>query len=592
VTRWRQMTAGGGTLSARCLLVATLLAANSCSFGDATANLGEVNHCVLDSECGSKHCRAGLCVEQVAATPLSVTLEVTPKRMPDGSQPFPIVAEPFALKSGAARFDLHRPVQVRVTVRDSSTQSDRVDAQVSFRPRLDSKFNAKPTQLSVVGSGSKTAATDVSVLLLTGVNYDVVVQPTDPTRAPYMDQFQVDDATPIEIDYGTIAWQDRSFFVKNVPSPMVLRAVAKATGVQLSNSAPVAMGEHTVNLRFQAGDTPYQLVLSPKDQAQKASVEMAHCRDTMEVNPTFTIDASSLPTDKQNPKAGLIDLPKLPSPIVYSGAVTPCPDQIRMGLAVPSTLPLDLKRTTLNYGIGNSISVSYETSTTAMWVSESMRFEFCTQVLPGDYVVIVTPPLNGACERFAERRTLSPAPDQEISDATLALQKSAALTGRVVTAEGNPIENASIDLVALGKPGVTLAESDPTVPLYNRSRQGVTAADGTFNIPADIGSYDVVVKPPSTSNFAWWVIYNVMVGSRMSFPNVITLGAPVAVTGTLLYEAGTMDEQKTLAAAEVHAYTVIDDDTSNPRSIEIGRGQADARGSVMLLLSPKLQQTW
>jgi hypothetical protein len=256
---------------------------------------------------------------------------------------------------------------------------------------------------------------------------------------------------------------------------------------------------------------------------------------------------------------------------------------------------MDLKRTALNYGSSsNVVSASYETSTTATWDDDSQQFQFCTQLLPGDYVVVVTPPLSGSCERFAERRQLSmPSDGDEITDAVLALRPSATLIGKVVTADGSSMPNASIDLVALGTAGVMLAENDPTVPLYNRSRQGVTAADGSFKIPADIGSYDVIIKPPSPSNFAWSIIYNVTVGSRtQEFATIVTLEAPVAVSGTLLYQGGVKSDQRTLGSAEVHAYTVINDNEPNARSIEIGRSQADENGSVMLLLSPKLQETW
>jgi hypothetical protein len=568
------------------------LAAAGCSFGQADTGIGPVsNSCVFDTDCPSKHCQAGLCVTRTTATTLSVTLEVTPKRMPDGSQPFPIIADPFALKGGTTRFDLHLPIAVPVRIFNSSKQVERIDAQVSFRPRLDSRFVAKTTLINAVGSGSKTVPTDISVLLLSGINYDVVIRPTDPKLPPHSEQFQVNDDAPLEIDYGTIAWQERKFTVSNAPGTLTLRAIAKSTGQPISNSMSVGpTGPTDVTLLFEPGDMPYQLELSATDQPQKASVEAASCRDVMSPLPTLTVDAANLTASKQDPKTLVIDLPTLPRPLVYSGGVTPCPGQMRAGI-----LPMDLKRTALNYGSStNVVSASYETSTTATWDDESQQFQFCTQLLPGDYVVVVTPPLSGSCERFAERRLLStPSDGDEITDAVLALRSSATLIGKVVTADSNPIANASIDLVALGTAGVTLAENDPTVPLYNRSRQGITGADGSFKIPADIGSYDVIIKPPSPSNFAWSVIYNVTVGSRtQEFATIVTLEAPVAVTGTLLYQGGVKSDQRTLGSAEVHAYTVINDNEPNARSIEIGRSQADENGSVMLLLSPNLRQTW
>jgi hypothetical protein len=173
------------------------------------------------------------------------------------------------------------------------------------------------------------------------------------------------------------------------------------------------------------------------------------------------------------------------------------------------------------------------------------------------------------------------------------MRTPATLSGKVVTPDGTPMANASVDLVALGIAGVTLAVDDPTVPLYNRSRQGTSAVDGTFKIQPDVGSYDVVVKPPSQSNFAWRIIYDVDVASRTAaFATVVELTAPVAVSGTLHYTDGTQSEQRTLASADVHAYTIVNEGQPNARSVEIARTQADDNGKIMLLMSPDLQKSW
>jgi hypothetical protein len=173
------------------------------------------------------------------------------------------------------------------------------------------------------------------------------------------------------------------------------------------------------------------------------------------------------------------------------------------------------------------------------------------------------------------------------------MRTPATLSGKVVTPDGTPMANASVDLVALGIADVTLAVDDPTVPLYNRSRQGTSAADGTFKIQPDVGSYDVVVKPPSQSNFAWRIIYDVDVASRTAaFATVVDLTAPVAVSGTLHYTDGMKSDQRTLASADVHAYTIVNEGQPTARSVEIARTQADDNGKIMLLMSPDLQKSW
>jgi hypothetical protein len=180
-----------------------------------------------------------------------------------------------------------------------------------------------------------------------------------------------------------------------------------------------------------------------------------------------------------------------------------------------------------------------------------------------------------------------------LDQGALELRTPATLSGRVVTPDMLPMANASIDLVALGTSDVMLADDDPTVPTYNRSAQTASSASGTFTIPVDVGSYDVIVKPPTQSNFAWRILYNVDVGSRTQFSTIVPLAAPIVVTGALSYQGGSRNDETTLAGAEVRAFTVIDeDDPANARSIEIARGQADSAGRVTLLLPPELQKSW
>jgi hypothetical protein len=255
---------------------------------------------------------------------------------------------------------------------------------------------------------------------------------------------------------------------------------------------------------------------------------------------------------------------------------------------------MSLKTTVLNFGSDSQmVSASFETASQATWDDDSKSYTFCTRVLPGDYVVIVTPPANINCEIFSERRLLAPDPGMDIEDAALALRTPATLSGTIMTPDGTAMANATIDLIALGLADVTLAVNDPTVPLYNRSRQSISAANGSFKVQPDVGSYDFVVKPPTQSNFAWRVIYDVDVASRTAaFATVVNLSAPVAVTGTLHYADGSKSDQSTLASAEVHAYTVVNEGQPTARSIEIARTQADANGNITLLMSPDLQKNW
>jgi hypothetical protein len=72
----------------------------------------------------------------------------------------------------------------------------------------------------------------------------------------------------------------------------------------------------------------------------------------------------------------------------------------------------------------------------------------------------------------------------------------------------------------------------------------------------------------------------------------VELTAPVAVSGALHYTDGTKGAQSTLASADVHAYTIVNEGQPNARSVEIARTQADDNGKITLLMSPDLQKSW
>jgi hypothetical protein len=166
------------------------------------------------------------------------------------------------------------------------------------------------------------------------------------------------------------------------------------------------------------------------------------------------------------------------------------------------------------------------------------------------------------------------------------------LSGSVLSPDNVPIANASIDLLALGQTSIKLAENDRSVLPYNRSRQITSSSTGVFDLPVDLGSYDMIIKPPAQSNYAWRILYGVEVGSRgTGFGTRLYLSAPVVVSGQLSYVDNSMRDQS-LGSAEVHAYTLVDEGTPTERRVEIARGQSDASGKVTLLLPAQLQKSW
>jgi hypothetical protein len=583
-------------MSRRC--IAFLIALTGCSFGvDQNEVAGEQNSCIVDSDCGTQRCEAGRCVTR-AESELDVALVVTPKRTTNGTDSFPLVSAPFALRAGKQAITLPVPASVSVLVHDGAKA---LAAQLTFTQLMAaSKFVSGTTQLNTVVPMPGDQQTSNNVLLLADTDYNVLIQPANADLTPHSMQFNASDGAMLDVDYHELKWQTHRFMFRNAPARAYnVRARAKGGGDVLSNSALIDF-TGVVDLRFDQADAPYELELTPVEQAVYATKDGASCSGASP-KPILTIDASGLTADKTFHDQLWVELPKPPDSIKYAGTVKLCEGQ-----KSTSDLPISFMTTELAFaGNSNMVTGRFEVVSEATWDADAEQFSFCAQVPAGDYTVVVTPPANVTCEIFAERRRLStPSATATTSEGEAAVQASvvlelrtpAVLSGTIQTPDRMPMANASIELLALGKSNIkstiTLAPTDRSVPLYNRSRQITSGAMGMFQLPVDLGTYDVIVKPPAQSNFAWRVLYGVDVGSRPSTPfaTVISLMAPVVVSGTLSYADGS--ERSSLGLADVHAYTLVDPDMPTERSVEIGRGQADANGQVTLLLPPQLQKSW
>jgi hypothetical protein len=244
-------------------------------------------------------------------------------------------------------------------------------------------------------------------------------------------------------------------------------------------------------------------------------------------------------------------------------------------------------------GDSEIIRGEYETAAAASWDSELNKFRFCARVPPGTYTVIVRPSPTLNCEIFAEKRVLRP--DWSGEPDELGLRMPAMITANVLTPDRMPMPKATVDVLAQTSGELARAQGDRTVANYNRSGSVTTGPDGSFTLNVDRGRYDVFIKPPETSNYAWRVIYDVAIAAaNAEFATEIMLSEPVVVTGKLQYMGGSSADQQSLADAEVRAYTLVnvEGQGGEQRSVEIGSGVANASGVVTLLLPPALQHSW
>lgn len=558
-----------------------------CSFNEAEAG-SPPNTCMLPMDCpGDLSCEAGVCVTTSTDATLDLLLEVTPKRMPDGSQPFPILYGPFSLQGGRRDFNLPTPVTLGGRVHNGP---EVINAQLSFVPTKSLASLAKPI---IARSGLTAMRSEFSVQLLSGLEYRVWVQPTDAMHPPYTRTFVAEVGVDLDFDYQQFETSTLTFVIGNAPPGVSLKAVAKDGNHVLSNTKVLETGRATLTFTT-ANPPPYRVEIAANPTAPTSTGPQAsRCDSERSLVPTITVDDTTFKREASTATPGAfeltVDLPVLAEPVSYEGTIDIQQCSQRKGL---EGLPISLRSTSIAIAnMPQGMSASFSSMAEAIADDDGNPTQtFCARVLPGEYVVLVTPPATINCEVFAEKRPIlaaSTEPDM------LALRMPARLNGKILDREMLPVANATINAIALGiDTTMMLAEDDLTVPIYNRSRQTSSNSSGQFALPVDVGVYDLIVKPPMQSGFAWQIRPGVNIGSarREDFTTRVELNAPALIEGSLQY--ANRRGQSSLAGAEVHAYTIEDEKMPTERGVEIGHTQADEDGNITLFVSPEPHATW
>ncbi len=574
-----------------------LVLVGGCSFqGKNASGTGTLNTCSVSSDCAAgSDCQQGLCVARKADVPLTIALQVTPQRLSDGSDPLPVTLDSFTLKGADTRtFTLPARTSVRGTVRSGGNV---VDAQLSFTPAA-GVAGIRPSAVSVaVSSGSTSDGNDYAVQLLSGVQYRMLVLPTSGTLPPYHTTFTAGADPSPEVDYETLQTQQQVFSVDGVSldRPLTLTAFDRASGERISSTAMVGK-DGTATLTFGPDPPDARLELRAMEsydaaQALSTSSSGGACDGDTPVIPVFSVAQAELPPATNG--VTHIALPQTPQRIRYEGSVDLCKEQGGDGSDL-SKLPVTLHSRSLLLDSAGPVSASFDATTDASYDQQSGQLRFCVLVMPGDYDVLVTPPSSVRCALFAEERLIQGPDGMDASGALLELPSPAYLKGTLQTTDLAPLQGATVEAAALGRSGdIELSMGDHSVTRYNRSQQTSTTATGEFKLPVDLGSYDVVIRPPPDSGFPWQVRHDVDIGARgVEFATVIDMLSPVPLDGTLALARGGSGGSASLSGAQIDAYAVIDVQADGVRAIQVGKTVADATGHFMLLLPPSTHRGW
>ncbi len=555
-----------------------LLFLAGCSF-QSTAPLDPLeNQCGNDADCAAGVCDGSLCVDATDA-PAVVAIEVVTDSMdPRIDVPASWVFD-FERFEGSSVIDLSMPAtrEVRGDVRWGRAH---VPATLYFARRMpDQVASFEPVSIDVdtlkEPAGSASDSYDFTTVLVAGETYDVAVVPTsdivnspDNEVAPairnlpprYLElEVQRDGASPQRFDVsfpadltsectggvqtGCTLIADVASFdgeVELAESGLQVRAVDPLSGRVVSSIGETdAFGTFAIRI----GDVTPDYLLRVTSGAGR------------ELFPAVSVDPDVVFADSDTK---VIRIPRL-TPVQYSGRA-----QDQAGTPVPSAT-LRFETSSIfdesRLGLQGSFSASATTNEDGT---------FSLALLPGLYSVTVVPPEDlESTWGVLTYETLVGVDSEPASG--LVVPSKVQLTGYVQTFG---------EEAAVGATVVARARQEEYLPSKHRSQEAVTNSIGRFAMFMDVGLYDVTVKVPSTSGYAW-LVEPALVMERDA-TRTYRLDPPIPIEGLVLSRAGAV-----VPNALVRAYVLVSDGTAS-RPIQVAETSSDAEGRYRLLIAPGL----
>jgi len=298
-----------------------------------------------------------------------------------------------------------------------------------------------------------------------------------------------------------------------------------------------------------------------------------------------------------SPGSGVIDrFSGYPEPVTIEGQLT------LAGQAKPSAGTVSVVSTSIQ-GIEEGVFASFTRS-----AETSEDGKFTMRLLPGTYRVYAWPASPGGTidqDTAAATQTeweIAAQPELQAGK-TVELLPAVHVTGTANLLQGEPALGSAV--IAIASPG------DIQVDPLTRAAQGnlsvAPAAEsamvddsGFFDIRADPGVYDISVRPPDGSGFAWYVASQVLVQPATT-PMLqnrdlgpFNLPLPVPYAGQIAVPLDS-DNRMPIAEALLRAYIYLDqnnaytgDPTRAASVVQIGETRADADGNFELLIPANL----
>lgn len=562
---------------------------------------GPANRCESDADCATGTCDVALqvCIGTPPTT-MRIGLEVRPQTEPFGGSVQPVAFDVFTV-DGPTVQDLTLPIGIPTTgvVRDTMTG---LLLSADIELTLVSPIPGGPATTIVVQASEESRIAEdgyefnFATQLLPNREYRVTVIPTGDWRAlrPPM-RFSTRYMSP---DYGLARLEFLQYPGACVdpaseagPCLAELQGSVRGTDGLAQNGMVVKLVDRVsgaaISSRYVTGrdvEQPdgYFHVVFPVESWRNSADWFLHISPSSALveesgpSPTFTVAPTALLEVEGMVTVLTPDFDALR--ITYSGIVETSDARPVANAAVQFTANDIVDPTT---GVIGAYTTTVFTNADGAFADVPL-FGTAEGVDPPNYEIVITPSqTDDALGVLREGRILGSSAAGQL----FTVPNRARLNGTVQTVDGLRMTNA---LVVSRPRGGDRDGTLERVAFFARSSNTVTDPDGLFDLPLDIGLYDIVVEPPMGSGFPWRIDRDVAIGGSGAPRPVYELAHPVPITGVATWGIDGPDGHPIpVANGEIRAYGLVDDG-AGVRAVEVGRATTDTNGSYMLLLPPSI----
>lgn len=567
------------------------LGAAGCSFAAAGDSIENV--CATDADCPAGFCNpdVGVC-ESNPPSVLQIGLQILP--MADAFDSDPSAVTLGILDIGGPRaLDVEMPIPITVFGVVRTEDGARVPADLTFThpaafPGVE-PVRVRSATLAMAEGGPDGETMDYGARLVAGQRYDLTVRPTGdairdlpPIRIevelPALGDEHRDGNNVLRLD--TPAW---SSSLRRVAGRIVTRG---ADGVEVGQAGLTVRAvdaesqvvvSSTATTRGEYGgegteeDGSFGIVLSPGAGPYLLRIGSSDARPTF---PSIDVDPSFFfPGD---PDAPITVLVPEPARFCYQARVyASTPSDLAVANAV-----VELRSDNVfdaSTGVAGRFTQRVTTDDGGVFTAELMA---------ADYEIVITPPDRTSTAggqmvelgvHVAEASLAAPSdPGTCLTGQEFRLPHRFHLGGHVFAQAMAPMSGAVVEGIA--------RSNAPGEVRNHRSSTTTTDALGLFDLPLDVGTYDVVVKPPASSGFAWSVRHLPVGATGETFSEDVHLPPPVPLTGAVLTADG-----RPLSGAVINAFGIVTAADGSVRTTAIGRAEVAEDGTYRLRLPPSIE---